>query len=129
MARKNNRFQTEGVVNTIDPREIITRKSTLVRVGVCMIVRLCVNYPKGSREPFQNQRSSLSQLACFTLPLPPLTLLPPFWTVYFVVNACGSGSGVETLWLQFWRLSASVVPPYFIGCLGVSDDCKHPTFN
>lgn len=73
MARKNNRFQTEGVVNTIDPREIITRKSTFVRVGVCMIVRLCVNYPKGSREPFQNQQSSLSQLACFTPPPPPPT--------------------------------------------------------
>lgn len=67
-----------------------------------MIVRLCVNYPKGSREPFQNQQSSLSQLACFTPPpTPHHTLLPPFWTVYFVVNACGSGSGVETLWLQF----------------------------
>lgn len=96
MARKNNKFQTEGVVNTIDPREIITRKSTFVRVGVCMIVRLCVNYTKGSREPFQNQQSSLSQLACFTPPPPHLTL-PPFWSVYFVVNAWGSGSGVETL--------------------------------
>lgn len=99
MARKNNRVQTEGVVNTIDPREIITRKSTFVRVGICMIVRLCVT-PRVLVSLFKTNRAVYHSLHVL-LPPPSPNAFASVLDCLFCCECLGVG-------VRGWNVMASV---------------------